>query len=44
MLIDSLEPLLKKKPHLDTYLETPPTEEQNSDELQHLFEDMASVE
>ena len=44
MLIDSLDPLLKKKPHLDTYLETPPTEEQNSDELQHLFEDMASVE
>ena len=44
MLIDSLEPLLKKKPHLDTYLETPPTEEQNSSELQHLFEDMASVE
>ena len=44
MLIDSLEPLLKKKPHLDTYLETPPTEEQNSNELQHLFEDMASVE
>ena len=44
MLIDSLDPLLKKKPHLDTYLETPPTEEQNSSELQHLFEDMASVE
>ena len=44
MLIDSLDPLLKKKPHLDTYLETPPTEEQNSGELQHLFEDMASVE
>ena len=44
MLIESLEPLLKKKPHLDTYLETPPTEEQNSSELQHLFEDMASVE
>ena len=44
MLIDSLEPLLKKKPHLDTYLETPPTKEQNSSELQHLFEDMASVE
>ena len=44
MLIDSLEPLLKKKPHLDTYLETPPTEEQNSSELQHLFEDMASIE
>ena len=44
MLIDSLEPLLKKKPHLDTYLETPPTEEQNSSELQNLFEDMASVE
>ncbi len=44
MLIDSLDPLLKKKPHLNTYLETPPTEEQNSDELQHLFEDMASVE
>ena len=44
MLIDSLGPLLKKKPHLDTYLETPPTEEQNSSELQHLFEDMASVE
>lgn len=44
MLIDSLEPLLKKKPHLNTYLETPPTEEQNSSELQHLFEDMASVE
>ena len=44
MLIDSLEPLLKKKPHLDTYLETPPSEEQNSSELQHLFEDMASVE
>ncbi len=44
MLIDSLDPLLKKKPHLDTYLETPPSEEQNSSELQHLFEDMASVE
>ena len=44
MLIDSLDPLLKKKPHLGTYLETPPTEEQNSGELQHLFEDMASVE
>ena len=44
MLIDSLDPLLKKKPHLNTYLETPPTEEQNSSELQHLFEDMASVE
>lgn len=44
MLIDSLDPLLKKKPHLDTYLETPPTEEQNSSELQNLFEDMASVE
>ena len=44
MLIDSLDPLLKKKPHLDTYLEAPPTEEQNSSELQHLFEDMASVE
>ncbi len=44
MLIDSLNPLLKKKPHLNTYLETPPTEEQNSSELQHLFEDMASVE
>ena len=44
VLIDSLDPLLKKKPHLDTYLETPPTEEQNSSELQHLFEDMASVE
>ena len=44
ILIDSLDPLLKKKPHLDTYLETPPTEEQNSSELQHLFEDMASVE
>ena len=44
MLIDSLEPLLKKKPHLNTYLETPPTEKQNSSELQHLFEDMASVE
>ena len=44
MLIDSLDPLLKKKPHLDTYLEIPPTEEQNSSELQHLFEDMASVE
>lgn len=44
MLIESLDPLLKKKPHLDTYLETPPTEEQNSSELQHLFEDMASVE
>ena len=44
MLIDSLDPLLKKKPHLDTYLETPPTEEQKSGELQHLFEDMASVE
>ena len=44
MLIDSLDPLLKKKPHLDTYLETPPTEEQNSGELQHLFEDIASVE
>ena len=44
MLINSLEPLLKKKPHLDTYLETPPTKEQNSSELQHLFEDMASVE
>ena len=44
MLIDSVDRLLKKKPHLDTYLETPPTEEQNSSELQHLFEDMASVE
>ena len=44
MLIDSLDPLLKKKPHLDTYLETPPTEAQNSSELQNLFEDMASVE
>ena len=44
MLIDSLDPLLKKKPHLDTYLDTPPSEEQNSSELQHLFEDMASVE
>ena len=44
MLIDSLDPLLKKKPHLDTYLEIPPTEEQNSSELQHLFEDMVSVE
>ena len=44
ILIDSLDPLLKKKPHLDTYLETPPAEEQNSSELQHLFEDMASVE
>ena len=44
MLIDSLDPLLKKKPHLNTYLETPPTEEQNSSELQHLFEDMASIE
>ena len=44
MLIDSLDPLLKKKPHLDTYLETPPSEEQNSSELQNLFEDMASVE
>lgn len=44
MLIGSLDSLLKKKPHLDTYLETPPTEEQNSSELQHLFEDMASVE
>ena len=44
MLIDSLDPLLKKKPHLNTYLETPPTEEQNWGELQHLFEDIASVE
>ena len=44
MLIDSVDPLLKKKPHLNTYLETPPTEEQNSSELEHLFEDMASIE